>query len=131
MGRVDCAGQGSSGSIGSGSRHITGQYARYCRRSAPRCLIAFSIPASQPNGFWRRTRRRFITCQKAEDSLVLLQNTPCPYIKAKPPGRKPLILERKSGIAVYDAASVAAVQQLGCEGATADGPLFNAIGKDF
>lgn len=75
-----------------------------------------------------RVRRRLLAAAEADDAFAALQRLPTRTQPALPLLPAAFALAVRFDIAVYDALFVAAVQHLGCDGVTADGPLVRAVG---
>jgi predicted nucleic acid-binding protein len=83
------------------------------------------------NGIWKKFHRKLYSRNWAMIAHRDLAQIPLIVIESLPHVDRALEIACDYDIAVYDAHFVAAVENLGCDGITADEPLVKAVGHDF
>jgi predicted nucleic acid-binding protein len=83
------------------------------------------------NVLWTRHRRGLLTLSEAQRALALLNQTAVQIVPCLPLLTVAFDLAVKHGVAVYDALFVAASDNLGAGGVTADEPLVRAVGSTY
>ena len=96
-----------------------------------RLIVLDLILPEVTNAIWKRHRQKAMTLPEARQALALLRQFP---IHLEPAARlldQAFEIAVKYDRAVYDALFVALVKDLGVQGVTADGPLYNMTHADF